>query len=1158
MRKYISLFILCFIIAVPTFGQTNLVYPDNNFVFEVNSVDFEWDEYSNAVNYTIQVATDIGFTILLTNTSTVATSHEVLNLPVNQEFFWRIKANNSTWSETRTFRIVDFKSWPELEMWLNADSITPVSGDKINEWIDLSSNYNHFSQLNSLNQPSLLYSNDEINNHNKVEFKASQNNFLDGVDLSHLNNGEVFSLLNITSTSGASNERGIWSFGTASAANVYPWTDNSIYMGFGRNIRFNIGDIIGMPTLTKPHILNISSGPSFVFKINNTLIFNSTSGTPSFRNNVLLGHSGGSYYLDGSISEIILFNSVLPDSLRDLTHAYLRHKYAPPVNLGPNITQYGFCDTTLYAGKRFDSYLWSDGSTADSLIVSEPGTYWVETVDIFGFTSSDTIEVIFPEFQHPTSQLYCPSEFIDWQTGLGEHYNYLWSDGSTADSLVINSPGSYHVTVTDTNGCVFQSDTLVFDEDPFTATASLGPDVNLCTGNNLGLSVGANEAVSYLWNTGATTPEIGISSSGTYNVQVQNANGCVAMDTIDVTIIGDAPNIAFDVPAQSCVAASFDFEDLSTTTDGSSIIAWDWNFGEGSTENVEQGNFAYSADGNYDITLTIETSSGCFNTLSAPIEIKTNPILTFSTNYICQNQSIEFNGGQLSPQTITDWNWNFNDPASGTNNVATGQNTQHVFASPGDYDVMLIGTDIFGCIDTLVQTKTIAPTPTADFNFNEVCEGSVVNYQNASTVASPATITSYQWTFGDGTNSGQTNPQKPYASQGVYTVGLTATANNGCSDDTTQTIKIHAIPQVNYTLEQACAGIDAQFIDNSFIPNGSVAQVDWSIDGQTSITGFTVGHQFPNAGTYSLEQTVRSAFGCENSAVSSVTIKDYIDADFDFSPNAFVSDYPIVFQSTSTGASQYEWTFGDFANAQQADTSITFDESQIGNTYTVELLVRNIHGCSDSMTIQGTVLERQTDLLISQLFSQEENGYLTIGVQLKNIGTTPINRVDLYLRKPSLSGGIKETWSGNLQAGQSEIYVFSAAPSATVMDKDADQNYLCIEGRIVSPAQFTELDLENNEVCRVIAPSEVVLIHPYPNPVSDQLTIKVVMPAKEVIALHVYNDQGRLVHTVTEEEELQKGLNTFYVNTSGWAAGNYKIRTITSTKQVPTVGFVKL
>src|SRR5690554_2084407 len=918
-KLYLTVFTLL-LLSFSLNSQLSLVFPKNNYVFDQIAIEFSWNSFPDANTYELQVATDIDFTTLVIHETSLTTTNTFPSgLTSNQKYYWRTKANNSSWSEVRTFRIVDFKTWPELEMWLNADSIVPISGNRVNIWNDLSTQANHFQQNNSINQPYLLTSLIDINNHNMVEFKSTSPSYFNPVDFSSLTEGEIFSIIKLKDAPPSSQaSSGLWSFGTASSQDHYPYTDNVIYSGFGRNLRFGVGNISSTVDLEKPHLLNINSGSSFNFRINEIELFNSTGGTSEFSTNAYLGRSAANHFMDGSISEIILFNSVLSDSLRDLTHAYLCHKYAPPVNLGPNITQYGFCDTTLYAGKRFTSFLWSDGSTADSLIANGPGTYWVEVEDVFGNISSDTIEVVLPSFQNPTSQLYCPSEFIDWQTGLGEHYNYLWSDGSTADSLVINSPGSYYVTVTDTNGCVFQSDTLVFDEDPFTATASLGPDVNLCTGNNLGLSVGANEAVSYLWNTGATTPEIGISSSGTYNVQVQNANGCIAMDTIDVTIIGDAPNIAFDVPAQSCVAAPFDFEDLSTTTDGSSIIAWDWNFGEGSTENVEQGTFAYSADGNYDITLTIETSSGCFNTLSAPIEIKTNPILTFSTSYICQNQAIEFNGGQLSPQTITDWNWNFNDPASGTNNVATGQNTQHVFASPGDYDVMLIGTDIFGCIDTLVQTKTIAPTPTADFNFNELCEGSVVNYQNASTVASPATITSYQWTFGDGTNSGQTNPQKPYASQGVYTVGLTATANNGCSDDTTQTIKIHAIPQVNYTLEQACAGIDAQFIDNSFIPNGSVAQVDWSIDGQTPITGFTVGHQFPNAGTYSLEQTVRSAFGCENSAVSSVTIKDYIDADFDFSPNAFVSDYPIVFQSTSTGASQYEWTFGDFANAQQA------------------------------------------------------------------------------------------------------------------------------------------------------------------------------------------------------------------------------------------------
>src|SRR5690554_884312 len=726
-KLYLTVFTLL-LLSFSLKSQLSLVFPKNNYVFDQIGVEFLWNSFPDANTYELQVATDIDFTALVVHETSLTTTNTFPSgLTSNQKYYWRTKANNSIWSEIRTFRIVDFKTWPELEMWVMADSIQPVSGNRVDTWEDLSVNTHDFLQPNSTNQPYLINNVAEINKHSWVEFKAPESNYLQSVNLSSLTKGEVYSFMRIKNSPPTSaTTTGLWSFGTASHRDHYPYVDNSIYSGFGRDTRFTVGNVSGSADLRKPHILNISSDQDFNFKINNQLLFTSNLGASSFNSNILLGNSGNNFYLDGFISEILLFNDVLNDSLQSLINEYFRYKYAPPVNLGRNIS-HTLCDIILYPGKHFASYLWSDGSTADSLVVSNSGTYWVEVEDVFGNISSDTIEVVLPSFQNPTSQLYCPSEFIDWQTGLGEHYNYLWSDGSTADSLVINSPGSYHVTVTDTNGCVFQSDTLVFDEDPFTATASLGPDVNLCTGNNLGLSVGANEAVSYLWNTGATTPEIDISSSGTYNVQVQNANGCIAMDTIDVTIIGDAPNIAFDVPAQSCVAAPFDFEDLSTTTDGSSIIAWDWNFGEGSTAQLEQGNFAYSADGNYDITLTIETSSGCFNTLSAPIEIKTNPMLTFSTSYICQNQNIEFNGGQLSPQTITDWNWNFSDPASGTNNVATGQNTQHVFASPGDYDIMLIGTDIFGCIDTLVQTKTIAPTPTADFNFNEVCEGSVVN-----------------------------------------------------------------------------------------------------------------------------------------------------------------------------------------------------------------------------------------------------------------------------------------------------------------------------------------------------------------------------------------------------------------------------------------------
>src|SRR5690554_4907120 len=621
-KLYLTVFTLL-LLSFSLNSQLSLVFPKNNYVFDQIGVEFLWNSFPDANTYELQVATDIDFTALVVHETSLTTTNTFPSgLTSNQKYYWRTKANNSSWSEVRTFRIVDFKTWPELEMWLDADSVTPIAGNKVAQWNDLSGNSNHLTQTNSGNRPTLENNISELNGHNQIDFDASNDNYFSSLDLSSLTEGDIYSIISVDEIPPLDNfETGLWSFGSTTERSHYPYSDNRVYSSFGRDERLVVGDISATINLSKTHILNISSGSEFDFRINQNSLFSTTNGNPSFRNNVYVGQSFSNYFFNGKMSEIILFNSVLSDSLRSLTNNYLRHKYAPPVNLGRNIS-YSLCDSVLYAGKHFTSYNWSDGSTADSLVVSNSGTYWVEVEDVFGNISSDTIEVVLPSFQHPTSQLYCPSEFIDWQTGLGEHYNYLWSDGSTADSLAINSPGSYHVVVTDTNGCVFNSDTLVFDEDPFTATASLGPDVNLCTGNNLGLSVGANEAVSYLWNTGATTPEIEINTSGTYSVEVQNANGCVAQDTVVVNIIGDAPIIQFDVPTYVCTAAPFDYEDLSTTTDGSDIISRDWDFGDGSSATTAQGVNEYAAAGMYDVSLIIETSSGCFNSLTVPVEVK--------------------------------------------------------------------------------------------------------------------------------------------------------------------------------------------------------------------------------------------------------------------------------------------------------------------------------------------------------------------------------------------------------------------------------------------------------------------------------------------------------------------------------------------------------
>lgn len=71
-----------------------------------------------------------------------------------------------------------------------------------------------------------------------------------------------------------------------------------------------------------------------------------------------------------------------------------------PVYLGADT---GYCigsTYTLHAG-NYSTYLWNDGSTASTLVVTTPGLYWVDVVDYYNCPSSDTIYV--SEFPIPTA-----------------------------------------------------------------------------------------------------------------------------------------------------------------------------------------------------------------------------------------------------------------------------------------------------------------------------------------------------------------------------------------------------------------------------------------------------------------------------------------------------------------------------------------------------------------------------------------------------------------------------------------------------------------------------------------------------------------------------------------------------------------------------------
>ncbi|MEM9023666.1 MAG: T9SS type A sorting domain-containing protein, partial [Bacteroidota bacterium] len=114
----------------------------------------------------------------------------------------------------------------------------------------------------------------------------------------------------------------------------------------------------------------------------------------------------------------------------------------------------------------------------------------------------------------------------------GNFTSYYWNTHDVAANLTVSTAGIYDVVVTDDRGCQ-GADTIAVDVWPLPAV-DLGQDTTICQGNSVQLSGGTFAA--YQWSTGATTPAIVTSDSGTYQLLVTDANGCQNADSIVVSV----------------------------------------------------------------------------------------------------------------------------------------------------------------------------------------------------------------------------------------------------------------------------------------------------------------------------------------------------------------------------------------------------------------------------------------------------------------------------------------------------------------------------------------------------------------------------------------------------------------------------------------------
>ncbi len=324
------------------------------------------------------------------------------------------------------------------------------------------------------------------------------------------------------------------------------------------------------------------------------------------------------------------------------------------------------------------SYLWSNGATTNCITVSTAGTYAVTVTNADGCSSicSQAVTIVPPPICTISGNLsICSgqSTLLCVPAGAG---SYLWNTGATTNCITVNTAGTYAVTVTNTGGCSSVCSVLVVMPPPPVCTIT--GDISICQGQSTQLCVPAG-AASYLWNTGATTNCITVSTAGLYTVIVTDVNGCSSVCSTTLTV---TPLPVCTITGDNFVCAAGQLTEICVPPGAAAYL---WSTGE--TTNC----ITVSA-GTYSVTVTDE--NGCSSVCNKTIAINPTPVCTITgDDFICaEGQSTEL---CVAPGAIA-YLW------------STGATTNCItINTAGTYSVTV--TNAGGCISICSKTVIVNP-----------------------------------------------------------------------------------------------------------------------------------------------------------------------------------------------------------------------------------------------------------------------------------------------------------------------------------------------------------------------------------------------------------------------------------------------------------------
>lgn len=396
------------------------------------------------------------------------------------------------------------------------------------------------------------------------------------------------------------------------------------------------------------------------------------------------------------------------------------------------------------------SYLWSNGATTQTILVTTSGTYSVAITNASGCVSNSgpvTVNVIAPPVATLSASgplTFCAGDNVTLTAGGGG--TYLWSTGATSSAITVSTSGNYYCIVSN-GSCTDTTSTMAVTVNPApTANINASGPTTFCAGDNVTLF--ANASNGYLWSTGATTSSINVTTGGSYYVITTGANGCTAQSAPVTVVVNATPSASITASGPTTICQG---DAVTLTAGGGSNYLWS----TGATTSA----INVSTGGNY---YCIVSNGTCSDTTTT-IAVTVNPAPTAN---ITASGPLSFCAGDNVTLTAD---------ASDSYLWSTGAITQSiVVTTSGTYSVTTSAAN--GCTaSSSPVTITVNPTPNASITASgstTICQGDVVTLTAGGG-------SSYLW------SNGATSAAINVGTAGSYNCIV---SNGTCSDTTTTNV----------------------------------------------------------------------------------------------------------------------------------------------------------------------------------------------------------------------------------------------------------------------------------------------------------------------------------------------------------------------------------